>query len=360
MNLANCPSTALATGCVRDLAVGGDRAAAIYAAHELLEESLARLPVVFADTKRYNPNFVDPWLTVSMTLDSLCHHVDVCLQLFRTGVRLERSKGLRSIATLYNSPTPPAERVKSLFGTVCSVFAMEEHEVPIPAFILYKFAETIRAFDAGQASVWLQRGLKTVLLFGTVELPSEAYDTLSYLSVFAAVRHKNAQKSIMAAILTLLIRAQAEAGERSTLIQEKKANISRFLDDSTVDSLLAFELSAEAVMKRKRERIQQIQQRQEICNIAGAVESSGPKVSEANAQPGSAPGAHEPPVAGLLGRASRFLQIREWSQQPSRLIMILVHILLLCILLRRAVSVSRFVCGLVRGTSYGARKSLVL
>ncbi|KEG14509.1 hypothetical protein DQ04_00431130 [Trypanosoma grayi] len=350
----------------RSLAVKGDRGAAVYAAHERLEEDLAKLSAVIADTKRYTSSGMDPWAAVSSTIGSICQEVELCLQLFSTGVRMERSRGLRTVTILYDSRKCPADRLRGFFHVVLAAFIVDDFAAVMPATVVLKFAQAVRVFDAQQAAEWLRLGIQGMLdahnASESSDLPSFS-EKLRSLSAFGGCSSASAHtqpkgtNSVMVSMLTLLVKCEAETGGTSTEVQERKWDLRDFVEEDVLESLLRFEVECTAMMKGKKERIRQ------------RIEQRGTKRQVAVPPPVSAPETTDSKVVSRNGGTSRFELLHryveyflgtEWKQHPSRAVVAVAALIIICILLRRVTSVVVAGWGSIRRSSYGARRTLTL
>ncbi|RNF01316.1 hypothetical protein TraAM80_07061 [Trypanosoma rangeli] len=354
-------------GAARSLAVKGEHVEAVYAAHERLEEDLANLPVMIAELRNPTSSCLDPWVGVSATLESLCHEVELCLQLFSISVRVQRYKALRTVAALYDQQKSSADRLRGFFLIISASFTVDATVTPMPAVILRKFAQVIRPFDASQAAEWLNVGIHSMLdAARSSQVPASCppLGKLSSLSVFAGngaaaaqVKAKGAATSLMVCMLTLLIKCRAEAGEATMEVHTRESELREFLEDDVLKSLMQFEGVCATTMQKKKQHIQARMERRSATKRA----TPAPKAERVDSKD---------TWAGTGGCATSYLQrLRqnlehlwdpEWRRHPARIVMVVAGVILLLLLTRLLVSlVARGMQSLKR-TPYGAKKRLTL
>ncbi|EAN77614.1 hypothetical protein, conserved [Trypanosoma brucei brucei TREU927] len=344
---------------VRLLAVAGDRSAAVYAAHRRMEDNLAKLPAVLADTARYHPTSVDPWVAVFAAVDSLCRDVELCLQLFTIGAQVERSKGLPTVAVLYEQQKKPAARLQSFAATVQSAFTCKGVTIPVPASLMLRFAEAIRPFDSSQATKWLQCSFEEMFNRETTgEGAGNNYVASGPTAVAATPAHATQEpKGVVVAMLTLLIKWRAEDGEDVLWAQRKRKELSQLVEENVLESLIRFEVESVAAVARRKQRVQKKGERQ-------ATKRQVKPTPATEALPGSAVEATVPAQGvSTLGRLRRYvndLLATNWSQNPSRAACVIIAIILLCILARKALCTVSLFGGFAGGTPRGGRKLIDL
>ncbi|ORC89340.1 uncharacterized protein TM35_000121150 [Trypanosoma theileri] len=352
----------------RSLAITGDRETAVYTAHERLEDDLAKLPVVMAETKKHSYSGVDPWVAVSTTIESICQEVELCLQLFSTGVKMQRFKGLRTVSTLYNQQNCPADRLRCFFDIVHAAFTVDGTKVPMSAVVLYKFTQTVRIFDVNQAVIWLKLGINNMLearsiLDSSEDSSSSTHMRLVQISVF--VNEKNAiqrmkekgKNSLMVSMLTLLIKCGAETGQAVTEVQERKSELGEFMKDDVFESLIQFESSYTKRMNGKKERIREKKDKRigkgEIKkkeDVKTSISTNTSTVSRNN----------DPSRVEFSHRFLQYLLRGGWRQHPTKAIVALLAFILICVLAKRTISGLLSALKNIKSSSYGGRKTLTL
>ncbi|KAH9597792.1 hypothetical protein LSM04_009484 [Trypanosoma melophagium] len=352
----------------RSIAITGDRETAVYTAHERLEDDLAKLPVVMAETKKETYSGVDPWIAVSATIESLCQEVELCLQLFSIGVKMQKFKGLRTVSILYNQQNSPADRLRCFFDTVHAAFTVDGVKVPMSAVVLYKFAQTVRIFDVDQAVIWLKLGINNVLearsiLDSTKSSSSLTNVRLVCLSVFVDEKNtiqsmkERGKNSLMVSMLTLLIKCGAETGQVVTEMQERKSELGEFMKEDVLKSLIQFENFYTKMMNGKKERIREKNEKRN-----GKVET---KKKEDLNTPNSTNTSiisrnNDPSRVQFSNRCLQYLLGGGWKQHPTRALIALAVFILLCVLVRRTVSSLASALRSIKSLSYGGKKSLTL
>ncbi|RNF26919.1 uncharacterized protein Tco025E_00882 [Trypanosoma conorhini] len=351
----------------RTLAVKGERVEAVYAAHERLEEDLANLPVRISEASKPTSSCLDPWEGVSATLGSLCHEVELCLQLFSMGVKTQRYKALRTVTSLYDQQKSSADRLRGFFLIIHASFTADAIVAPMPAVILRKFAQAIRPFDASQAAEWLSTGVDSMLdagRFSQVDASSPSSAKLAFISVFAGsraatvqVKAKGAVTSLMVSMLTLLVKCRAEAGEATMEVHARESGLREFLDDDVLRSLMQFESVCATTMQKKKQRIQARRDRRSTAKHATpATKAERVDTKDMLATAASYATAH-------LQRLRRDLEQGwdpAWRQRPARTAMVVAGVIVLLLLARfLAFLVVRGLRSLKR-VSHGAKKALTL
>nr|CCC93398.1 conserved hypothetical protein [Trypanosoma congolense IL3000] len=367
---------------VRLLAIAGDRVGAVYAAHKLVEDSLAKLPAVLADTKKYQPASADPWAAVPAAVDSLCEDVKLCLQLFSVGARVDRSRGLPTVAILYNQQESPAGCLRSFFAVVRDAFTSKGVATPLPPPLMLKFAETIRPFDVSQAADWLQCSCEEMLHRITGVLDNSAthqeepdkgmvntgVTTLSkeeQCAVSAAVANGNSPTTIRDAevtqdvvitMLTLLVRLRAESGEPSGWIQERREKLCLLVGEGALASLIQYESESAGIVIRKKQRLQETVERRNLKK-----HNKRAPVTEAALEPVTHSIASDEGMS-FMDRLRNYVQriTTDWRESPTRIVYLIVAVILLCFLLRRASSLVSAFGEVSRGAPRGGRKLISL
>ncbi|EKF30570.1 hypothetical protein MOQ_005633 [Trypanosoma cruzi marinkellei] len=351
----------------RSLAVKGNRVEAVYIAHEILEENLAKLPVMIAETRKPASSYLDPWKNISETLESLCQEVELCLQLFSMGANLQRFKGLRTVATLYDQKKPAADRLRGFFLIVSLSFTVDEIVTPMPARILRKFAQVICTFDAIQAAEWLSVGVQNMLdarRLSQLHNSSAASRSLICISVFGGYKTapgcgktKGTTASLMTAMLTLLIRCRADAGVARMEVRERERDLRGFLEDGNLKSLLHFESVCATVMEEKKQRIQEKMARRTTDKRATpATKTDVVESKEMNAD------AHDDSKSyrRYLHSFLEYFWGSEWKQSPSRIVLVVAGVILLLLMIRQVASIVARGLRRMKGLPHGARKTLTL
>ncbi|KAF5218534.1 hypothetical protein ECC02_008515 [Trypanosoma cruzi] len=351
----------------RSLAVKGDRVEAVYIAHEILEENLAKLPVMIAETRKPTSSYLDSWKSISETMESLCQDVELCLQLFSVGANIQRFKGLRTVASLYDQKKPAADRLRGFFLIVSLSFTVDDAVTPMPARILLKFAQVICIFDAIQAAEWLSVGVQNMLDAGRLSQLSDSFlasRSLICISVFGGKKTapgcgkaKGTKASLMTAILTLLIRCRADAGVKRMEVHEREHDLRGFLEDDKLKSLLHFESVCATAMAEKKQRIQEKMARRTANKRAtAATKKDGVDSKEMNAD------AHGDSTSyrRYLHSTLEYFLGSEWRQRPSRIVLFVAGVILLLLMIRQVASIVARGLRKMKSLPHGARKTLTL
>ncbi|ESL07788.1 hypothetical protein TRSC58_04519 [Trypanosoma rangeli SC58] len=351
----------------RSLAVKGERVEAVYAAHERLEEDLANLPVMIAESIKPTSSCLNPWVGVSATLESLCHEVELCLQLFSMGVSIQRYKALRTVAALYDQQKSSADRLRGFFLIISASFTVDDTVTPMPAVILRKFAHVIRPFDAGQAAEWLNVGIHSMLdAARSSQVPASCPPSgkLSSLSVFAGkgeaaaqFKAKGAATSLLVFMLTLLIKCRAEAGEPTMEVHARESELREFLEDDVLKSLMKFEDVCATTMKEKKQHIQARMERRSATKRV----TPAPKAEHVDSKDTRAgAGGYAAAYLQRLRRNLEHLWDSEWGRYPARIVMVIAGVIVLLLLTRLLVSLVARGTRSLKRTPYGAKKRLTL